>query len=299
METEISTNTSTRLGICEVCGFRDARYACPKCEVKTCSLKCVKIHKLELECDGFRDRTKFVPLNKFTNFDLSGDYRLLEEISRNVETVKKNFRQNYSYSNKNTRLYGLRNAANQRQTTIKFLPDKFARHRVNSSHVHFKSNIIYWHIEWVFVNSNVQKIYDQKISENEKLGTVLSKHLIKQEVPELQEKLQYYQSAGISGLKLFLKAEQKSGKKFYELDPTMTIKEGLRKKIIIEYPTIHVVFKDHSYGYCVIDSDDEESNNGNDVVNKIIKKSESDENLYKSLKNLLFISEYSEEEMSE
>lgn len=85
-----------RLGLCEVCGFHDAKYTCPKCEVKTCGLQCNKIHKLELECDGIRNRTKFVPLNKFTNFDLSSDYKLLEEISRNVEGYKKNFIHRFS-----------------------------------------------------------------------------------------------------------------------------------------------------------------------------------------------------------
>lgn len=90
---------------------------------------CVNIHKKELECDGIRNKTKFIPLKQFTDLDLlSGkrcasvdlvisvvqkitecvareldprymfnfnppDYRLLEEIGRTVETVKKNMEQ--------------------------------------------------------------------------------------------------------------------------------------------------------------------------------------------------------------
>lgn len=85
--------------MCEVCNAKAASYACPRCEVKTCSLKCSKIHKSELECNGERDKTKFLPLNKFTNLDLSSDYRLLEEITRNVETLKKNrFKMGRSYN---------------------------------------------------------------------------------------------------------------------------------------------------------------------------------------------------------
>lgn len=128
---------------------------------------------------------------------------------------------------------------------------------------------------------------------------------MKQEDPVLQEKLQFYQSSDISGVRLFLKAEEKSGKKFFELDPSESLKENLRHKIIIEYPTIHVVLKQHSDCYEVIDSDDEEDDDnnvvdktGNQVVENIIKKAEKDENLYKSLKNLLFISEYSDGELS-
>lgn len=59
-----------RLEECEVCGGAQAKYTCPKCEVRTCSLDCVKIHKKELSCDGIRDKTKFVPLKGFTDLDL-------------------------------------------------------------------------------------------------------------------------------------------------------------------------------------------------------------------------------------
>lgn len=76
--------------MCEVCSCNLAKYACPRCEVKTCSLHCVKIHKHELKCNGSRDKTKYIPLNKFTNLDLSSDYRLLEELTRNIISLKRN-----------------------------------------------------------------------------------------------------------------------------------------------------------------------------------------------------------------
>lgn len=78
-----------RLGDCEVCGGNNAKYTCPKCEVKSCCVKCVRIHKKELECDGIRDKTKYVPISKFTNLDLLSDYRLLEDATRAVESLKK------------------------------------------------------------------------------------------------------------------------------------------------------------------------------------------------------------------
>lgn len=59
-----------RLEDCEVCGTTKAKYTCPKCEVRTCSLGCVKLHKKELDCDGIRDKTKFIPLASFADLDL-------------------------------------------------------------------------------------------------------------------------------------------------------------------------------------------------------------------------------------
>ncbi|XP_050308318.1 box C/D snoRNA protein 1 isoform X2 [Anthonomus grandis grandis] len=291
-----------RLGKCEVCDFHNAKYTCPKCEVKTCSLRCNKIHKLEVECDGNRDKTKYLAINKFSNMDLESDYRLLENISESMQTIKKKFGKRNEQNVIPPHLFKLRNAAKQRTTTLKFLPYKFVRHRTNTTQLNFKTNIISWHIEWVFVNADNLRICDSRVPETEKLGTTLTKHLLKQEDPLMQEKMQFYQSADLSGLQLFLKAEQKSGKKFFELDYNLSIKENLAKKLIIEYPTIHVLLKDHGCGYEIIDSDDEDGDilddirTGNEVVEQILNRAESDDSLYNSLKNLLFISEYSDEE---
>lgn len=85
-----------RLGECEVCGANRAIYTCPKCEVKTCSLDCVRIHKKELQCDGIRDRTKFIRIKHFTDRDLHSDYRLLEECARFVWAVKRDEKKKFT-----------------------------------------------------------------------------------------------------------------------------------------------------------------------------------------------------------
>ncbi|KAL1488390.1 hypothetical protein ABEB36_014864 [Hypothenemus hampei] len=299
-----SDANSNRLGKCEVCNTNNAKYACPKCEVKTCSLRCNKIHKLEVECDGNRDKTKYVPLNKFTNMDLESDFKLLETITENVTAIKKKFgRRPNNMRDIPIPLIKLRNAAYKRKTILKFLPFKFVRRRTNTTQLNFKTNCINWHIEWVFVNAENLRLNDTRIPETEKIGSVLSKYLVKQEDKVLNEKLQYYQATDINGLKLYLKAEQKQGRKFYEMDCSLSIKENLAKKLIIEYPTIHVLLKGHEGCYDVIDSDDEDmgcedTKLGSQVVEQIIKKAESDDSLYDSLKNLLFISEYSDEEQN-
>lgn len=54
--------------------------------------------------------------------------------------------------------------------------------------------------------------------------------------------------------------------------------------------------------YFIIDDEDDQQNeghtkSGNEVVASIVKNAENDESLYRSLKNLLFASEYSDEEL--
>lgn len=215
----------------------------------------------------------------------------------------------------------LRNTAKSRRVTLKFLPYKFARRRNNSTYLNYKTNVIYWQIDWVFVSADNLKLTDKNVPEIAPISSILSKYLSKQNDDYLQEKLQYYQAADIPGIRVLLKAEQKKGKKFYELDPTLTLMECLEKKLIIEYPTIHIILKDHLRDYHIIDSgelcdyfngiffklfiaDDEDDGDeghvksGNEVVASIVNNAENDESLYRSLKNLLFVSEYSDEELS-
>nr|CAH7762000.1 unnamed protein product [Callosobruchus chinensis] len=297
MEPQPSTSYQSKLGQCEVCDYHEAKYTCPRCEVKTCSLKCNKIHKLEVECSGDRDRTKYVPMQKFTSLDLSSDYRLLEEITRGLDASKKSFGR--KFDNLSGFLLKLQRMCYARKTKIKFLPFKFQRRRENSTKI--KGFEIHWHIDWIFVNADNLKIADC-VPEGEKIGRAVGKHLQQNNnsSDKLSEILKYYRAVGIPGMKLFLKAEQKAGKKFFELDPDDDFRTALARKLIIEYPTIHVVLKDHACSYDVIDSDTEDetvgadgkAKTGNEVVDSIVKNGEED--IYKSLKNLLFISEYSD-----
>lgn len=148
----------------------------------------------------------------------------------------------------------LRNSAKSRRVTLKFLPYTFARRRNNSTYLNYKSNIIYWQIDWVFVGADNLKLTEKNVPEIAPISSILSKYLSKQSDDRLQEKLQYYQAADIPGIRVLLKAEQKKGKKFYELDSSLTLRECLEKKLIIEYPTIYVILKDHLCGYNIIDS---------------------------------------------
>lgn len=54
-----------------MCKSDAAIYCCPKCEVKTCSLTCVNIHKSQLECDGKKYETNFKKLVKVSDNDTS------------------------------------------------------------------------------------------------------------------------------------------------------------------------------------------------------------------------------------
>jgi hypothetical protein len=64
-----------------MCEEHNAIYTCPRCERKTCSLPCARRHRKEFDCNGIRDRAKYIPVKEFTNMDLlSGKCETLHNI---------------------------------------------------------------------------------------------------------------------------------------------------------------------------------------------------------------------------
>ncbi|CAB3258961.1 unnamed protein product [Arctia plantaginis] len=253
-----------RLGDCEVCGARKAQYTCPKCEVKTCCLTCVRIHKKELECDGIRDRTKFIRVKDFTDTDLLSDYRLLEECARFVYGVKRDEKKKYTRIDKDLpiHLYKLKMAARQRGIVLQFLAQNFTRHKTNTTRYNYKTNVINWRVEWLFPNadSGLLKFVDEKCSEQKRLSELLDKYLNPDAIPfEGSKALTYYKSVGFSGVKILLRAEKVKGsaRKFFELDPKESLAENLSGKCIVEFPIIFIVLKDHAYNFEIITPEDE------------------------------------------
>ncbi|ODM95934.1 Box C/D snoRNA protein 1 [Orchesella cincta] len=87
MPKEVKKRKIGKLGFCDVCKTVKAVYTCPRCETVTCSLVCVKSHKTQLDCDGVRVRTKYIPLNKMDELSFLSDYRLMEDVERCVQTA--------------------------------------------------------------------------------------------------------------------------------------------------------------------------------------------------------------------
>lgn len=252
-----------RLGRCEVCASGNARYCCPKCEVKTCCLHCVQIHKKELNCDGIRDRTKFIPLRKMTKMDFMSDYYFLEECTRYVSDRKKDTIKRFTRYNKTlpTHLFRLRGAAAERRTVLRFLLPNFTRHKNNTTFFDWNLRKIFWRIEWIFVNAGVLQYVDERCDEDLTLAQLLDKYVNVKcaEVVPQKKALEYYQSAGFNQLKLLLKAEgiKCSRARYYALDIRKTLRANLAGKTLIEFPCIFVSYEENPAGCDIIDSDED------------------------------------------
>ncbi|XP_041774402.1 box C/D snoRNA protein 1-like [Anopheles merus] len=250
---EHSTILGKRLGYCEACSANAAKYTCPRCDVKTCSMECLNIHKAELKCNGIRDRTKYIPLVKMTKMDLMNDYYFLEDCTKFVQNRKRDQRKRFTCLQKNLPIHMMRlqQAALDRGIALKFMLQNFSKRQ--------KKYIL---IEWCFPQTNENYVYiDKHICEDSKLCDIVDTYLqpsSKHIIPGVN-KLANYQARGVAGVSLLLKAEgvQQSYDRVTLLNIHDTLRESLQGKTIVEYPTIYVVLNDQLDQFHIIDSDDD------------------------------------------
>ncbi|XP_043476945.1 putative box C/D snoRNA protein SPCC613.07 isoform X2 [Leptopilina heterotoma] len=260
-----SGTSQEKLENCEVCGKEAAKYTCPKCEVRSCSLTCSNIHKKELNCDGIRDKTKYLPIKAITELELASEVgRCVDKYGR--DPIKRTSLNNFLP----TFLRKLKYAAFKRGVTLEFLPRSFSRNKENTTRFIWNKNELLWRIDWIFPQGENVKWTTEKASEKARLSVLLENVLepdikVNEDQEQnnlksiLRNKLQFYRSVGLNGIKVLMKAEkvQNSSSRFYELDLNLTLAENLEQKLIIEFPTFYVILKDHSDMYEMIDSDDE------------------------------------------
>lgn len=246
-----------RLGKCEVCNFNEAKYTCPKCEVKTCRLECIKIHKKELNCDGIRDKTKFIPLKQITESDLMSDYIFLEDCTQYASARRTDKLKTFTAHNSRTfvtsKIAKLKKATaeSDRQITLEMLLPNFDKHKTNTTLYDWKSKVIFWRIEWRFIDEKTIIAFDEKCNETETMTSLMSKYF---ENKNVNEPLERFREQGLEKLTLLLKAEgiRKCQNRFFPIDLSKTLKENLFKRTIVEFPVIYVVFNENVGKYDVI-----------------------------------------------
>ncbi|KAJ2801963.1 Box C/D snoRNA accumulation [Coemansia guatemalensis] len=79
---ETDLTPSSAASVCEQCDKVSAKYKCPGCMVRTCSLTCSKAHKAKTGCSGQRDRIGFVKRGDYDANTMMSDYGLLQDFTR-------------------------------------------------------------------------------------------------------------------------------------------------------------------------------------------------------------------------
>lgn len=169
------------------------------------------------------------------------DYYFLEEATRFTKEIKCN-KSVQNPSRLNLRFIRLRKEAHKRNVRFYFLNNGSTKRKRNQSMFKAKEQAIYWLVESVFINAGNIK-FNKKFSENTKVHEVVQTMLDFESDPQRAKQLDFYKAEGVNKLRVFLKAEglQNCGNRYYEMNLRKSLKANLSGKIIIEYPTLHIV----------------------------------------------------------
>uniref|UniRef100_A0A2K5S155 Box C/D snoRNA protein 1 n=1 Tax=Cebus imitator TaxID=2715852 RepID=A0A2K5S155_CEBIM len=247
---------------CETCGTEEAKYRCPRCMRYSCSLPCVKKHKTELTCNGVRDKTAYISIQQFTEMNLLSDYRFLEDVARTADHISRDAFLKRPISNKH--MYFMKNRARRQGINLKLLPNGFTKRKENSTFFDKKKQQFWWHVKLQFPQSQAEYI-EKRVPEDKTINEILKPYIDPEKSdPVIRQRLKAYIRSQ-TGVQILMKVEymQQNLVRYYELDPYKSLLDNLRNKVIIEYPTLHVVLKG--------------SNNDMKVLHQV--KSESTKNL--------------------
>mmetsp|Transcript_9651 Transcript_9651/g.10992 ORF Transcript_9651/g.10992 Transcript_9651/m.10992 type:complete len:320 (-) Transcript_9651:1059-2018(-) len=169
--------------LCRECKKNSWKYKCPACQIKTCSLGCVKAHKERVKCSGVRPSSTFVPIKEFDDAVLRRDLRFMEETIRvaDVSSRKiKHFGSNHTFeTNRRSkkrqrnhiasedgtfpeaddqrnvrfpyRLKELKKVAQERGVNLLLMPKGMSRHTNNKTFFNRKEKSLHWTLELQFV----------------------------------------------------------------------------------------------------------------------------------------------------
>lgn len=271
---------------CEICLENEGRYTCPKCGAKTCSLDCVKKHKVQGDCDGVIDNTTFIKRKEFKANELlvQRDYNFLMNLDRNINVAKTDIRTtnkriltpNYRGQNKRRQGEVSDNAIIRRGVNVKLLPKGMERSNNNKSSWDKKNNTFVWTIEFSYVNNETgieeSKYTGYRIAENVKVGDILP-----EKIKEVLNDDDWF---------IFLKKidTKATDLQFIQLNKENLLADELRDRTVIEFPTLIISKSEQVKGYTEYESDVDSPNSSDSSDSSEESSSEDEEPAEESAK---------------
>ncbi|KRZ95350.1 Box C/D snoRNA protein 1 [Trichinella sp. T8] len=246
---------------CDVCK-KNARYCCPACQARSCSLECVKKHKQLINCDGLACRTRFVPMQNYSTVNFMQDYNMLMEAAGKYdhfrETLASYFKKHNAHQDRNFQ-YNCRSNG----ILLVRLPHYCYKNMRNKSFYNKRADTSFWSVEFIFHfnnNNNPLSVICDKIPNSLSLLTLL-KNLFKpkpnSEFAEQSTLLNNYANIiNLNDLCCFFKVEQNwwtKDDRYYAVDMNSSLNEILKDKIVVEFPTFHICQSENAYKFPIFD----------------------------------------------
>ncbi|KAL1408520.1 Box C/D snoRNA accumulation [Vanrija albida] len=255
-EAESSAAASSRSNACAICSS-EARYTCPRCSTRTCSLSCSKAHKAEAACSGVRDPAAFVPLKSYTQGTWDGDYAWLESTRRQVAEWGQGLsvdevaaarggaargrgggRGGGRAPAKRGRLDGLRWAVSEIGAEVDLLPDGMQRRKTNQSSWNPKTRALFLTVGLAYGGLAPDATHPRVAVLP--TGATLASLLPESLDTEVVFALPYHVPRRRSDL-----ASSKSRRAFFPpLDGAAALSTALKGTAFVEFPVVHVFAAD-------------------------------------------------------
>ncbi|XP_066481321.1 box C/D snoRNA protein 1 isoform X2 [Tiliqua scincoides] len=241
----------------------------------SCSLTCVKQHKTAFSCNGIREKTAFVSINEFSDLNLLSDYRFLEDAGRMADIAARDDTSHKPKTNKFINF--LKNRARRHNIHLQTLPIGFTKRRENSTYFHNKEQKFYWHLKLIFPHSHAE-FTEKRVPDDKPLCNILKSYIDPQESdPVICQRLKIYTMSPQSDIQILMKVENRphNSIRYEALDASRGLLDNLRGKMIIEYPSLHVVLPKFKTDMVIIGQDTKKD--ANKPSNNLMSESSSEE----------------------
>lgn len=254
--------------LCGVCAKEPSRYKCPACGTQTCSLECLKQHKVDKNCTGKVDPARFVSWKELGEslVQVNRDYNFLTNTGRHLEVHKDVLRLDSKNLFKRPAGYGRRPppkrfkaepqdsrisivsqvfpheppmATKRKNTLVISVPPGMSRAMANKSGYDKKTGEYVWSVEWVILaddGGEIGRHMSYRLAENSALAAVVPMNLVRRAYGDEGDSIE---SATLAFYLLNV-ANTSSERSVFALERTATLSDALADRIVLEYPTIYV-----------------------------------------------------------
>ncbi|OTF69483.1 box C/D snoRNA protein 1-like protein [Euroglyphus maynei] len=212
---------------CSICEINVHKYVCPRCGVKTCSMKCSKKHKESTGCSAIRDQLSFWVI------------RFAQECQkRRIQYEKMPIAFKRARSNRSIYLYKEKTIYWDIDFVFPNCQAKIENRPNDSSDSYrllcFKRNRISENRRLIDI---VQDIIDQPSS------------LINDNDAMDMNQIDEFVFSPYQNQKYQIFFKHKSGRYYHPLQPEWTLRRNFEDKTIVEYPTLIIVLQEFAHNY--------------------------------------------------
>ncbi|KAI9599186.1 hypothetical protein BDF19DRAFT_430361 [Syncephalis fuscata] len=243
--------------LCTCCQQVTAKYRCPRCDARTCSLVCVNTHKETSGCSGKRDRTQYVSMKTFDVNQLASDIGFLEEVERERDMAERGLEESVKHQQQKelmnrsrrqrtplTRSERIAKWAYERcQVKVRCLPTGMKRQQENKTSWDGRQKYMLWTVQVEFGITSFDKATTPS-TQQLLLHRISDTMLLRDIIQSAREKIGGKCTTPTNDMERILLRQvdtPANAPGYIELPSSIPLYKALTAQVLIEYPTLYVV----------------------------------------------------------